>query len=316
MTATTAARWPAVPYERWAATCDTLHAHAQVLGKIATALAPPEPQLQHAAMRLTVRGWETAPLPAPDGSGALALVLDMRRHEVAVEHSSGWSEHVPLTPHRAVRDVTREVLASVARICGPVAINPEPQEVPWQVPLDEDREHARYEPEAVHGYFAAAGRAAQVLTEFRAPFRGRSTPVAAWWGSFDLAVGLFSGRAVDPPADDFITRNSADAQMVAVGWWPGDPRYPRAAFYGYAHPPVEGLRQADLSPPQARWEPDLGEFVLDWDDVRAAPDPSACALRFARSLVRRAGALAGWDEALIASVDGRPSPLRPRRGGD
>jgi len=35
-----------------------------VLGKLAVRLAPPEPQLQHAALRLTARGWETAPLPA------------------------------------------------------------------------------------------------------------------------------------------------------------------------------------------------------------------------------------------------------------
>ena len=53
--------WPAVSYDRWAATCDTLHAHTQVLGKLAARLAPPEPQLQHAALRLTARGWETSP---------------------------------------------------------------------------------------------------------------------------------------------------------------------------------------------------------------------------------------------------------------
>src|SRR6266851_4283753 len=50
--------WPALPsYDAWAATCDTLHAHTQVLGKLAAALAPPEPQLQHTALRLTARGW-------------------------------------------------------------------------------------------------------------------------------------------------------------------------------------------------------------------------------------------------------------------
>ena len=65
----------ALPYDAWSATCDTLHAHTQVLGKLAAALAPPEPQLQHAALRLTARGWETLPLPAPDGSGALAVAL-------------------------------------------------------------------------------------------------------------------------------------------------------------------------------------------------------------------------------------------------
>ena len=61
--------WPELTYEGWSATCDTLHAHTQVLGKLAVVLAPPEPQLQHAALRLTARGWETLALPAPDRSG-------------------------------------------------------------------------------------------------------------------------------------------------------------------------------------------------------------------------------------------------------
>src|SRR5205823_7639164 len=88
------------------------------------------------------------------------------------------------------------------------------------VPLDEDYEHARYETERVESYFAAATRAALVLAAFRAPYRGRSTPVNAWWGSFDLAVSLFSGAPANPPSDDFIMRNAMDAQEVAVGWWP------------------------------------------------------------------------------------------------
>ncbi|HEX7459301.1 MAG TPA: DUF5996 family protein, partial [Acidimicrobiales bacterium] len=84
-----ASPWPAVSYGDWTETCDTLHAHAQVLGKLCVALAPPQPELQHAALRITARGWETAPLPAPDGSGAVVAVLDLRTHEVAVEHSDG-----------------------------------------------------------------------------------------------------------------------------------------------------------------------------------------------------------------------------------
>jgi Family of unknown function (DUF5996) len=69
--------WPALPYEEWSATCDTLHAHTQVLGKLAAALAPPEPQLQHAALRLSVRGWETLGLPCPNGSGVVSVALDL-----------------------------------------------------------------------------------------------------------------------------------------------------------------------------------------------------------------------------------------------
>jgi hypothetical protein len=199
-------------YDRWRATCDTLHAHTQVLGKLAVALAPPEPQLLHAALRLTARGWETPLLPTPDGSGGLVVALDLRAHEAVVEHSGGRSERIPLTPHRAVGEVTREVIATVGRVGGVVAINPTPQEVPWTVPLDEDDEHARYEPDQVASYFAVAMRAALVLAAFRAPYRGRSTPVNAWWGSFDLAVSLFSGLPSDPPSDDFITRNAMDSQ--------------------------------------------------------------------------------------------------------
>src|SRR6476469_9124486 len=104
--------WPTIAYERWRPTCDTLHAHTQLLGKLAVALAPPEPQLQHAALRHTARGWETLPLPAPDGSGAFVAALDMRSHEAVLEHSDGRSRRVPLTPDRAVAAVTSEVLAA------------------------------------------------------------------------------------------------------------------------------------------------------------------------------------------------------------
>src|SRR4249919_3809106 len=121
--------WPARSYEDWRATCDTLHAHSQVLGKLATGLAPPEPQLQHAALRLTARGWETAPLPAPDGSGTLAVCLDLRTHEVVVEHSGGGVRRVALAPDRPVGEVTRAVVGAVSELGGTVRIDATPQEV-------------------------------------------------------------------------------------------------------------------------------------------------------------------------------------------
>jgi hypothetical protein len=305
-----ASGWPVISYADWKDTCDTLHAHTQLLGKFAVALAPPEPELQHAALRLTARGWETLPLPAPDGSGALVVALDLHSHEAVLEHSGGGVERVALAPDRAVGDVTREVLAAARRLAGQVEIDPRPQEVPWTVPLDEDDEHATYDPEKVAAYFAAATRAALVLSTFRAPYRGRSTPVNAWWGSFDLSVSLFSGEPADPPADDFIMRNAMDAQEVAIGWWPGDTRYAKAAFYAYAHPAPDGFAGAELSPEAARWDGELGEYVLDWEDACAAPDPRAFALEFARSAFKHACAVCEWDPALAATAEGRPPPIR------
>ncbi|MGH2889870.1 MAG: DUF5996 family protein [Solirubrobacteraceae bacterium] len=304
-----AERWPSLNYEQWSATCDTLHAHSQMLGKLAAALASPEPQLQHTALRLTARGWETLALPAPDESGALVVGLDLRAHEAFVEHSDGRTQRARLAPDRPVGEVTREVLEGVGELGGAVELDLTPQEVWWSVPLDQDSEHSTYDPAAVASYFAEATRAALVLAEYRAAYRGRSTPVNAWWGSFDLAVSLFSGAAADPPSDDFIMRNAMNVEEVAVGWWPGDPRYGKAAFYAYAHPVPAGYADGGLAPSAARWEEGLGEYVLDWDDVVSSSDPHRRALEFARSAFRHSCAACGWDPALADSAEGDPPPI-------
>jgi hypothetical protein len=303
------ARWHPLPYEAWSATCDTLHAHTQVLGKLAAALAPPEPQLQHAALRLSGRGWETLPLPAPDGSGALVVALDLHHHRVVAEHSDGRARQVPLAPDRPVGVVTREVLAAVRDLVGPVPFDPTPQETPWTTPLDEDDEHSTYSPTHVSEYFAAATHAALVLATLRAPYRGRSSPVNAWWGTFDLAVSLFSGEPVDPPSQGFIMRNSANAQQIEIGWWPGDTRYPHAAFFAFAFPAAEGLGGATLSQPGARWDVNLGEYVLNWSDVCSAPDPFRAAVEFGNSVIRHGCAVCDWDPVLAASAQGIPPPV-------
>jgi hypothetical protein len=301
--------WKPLPYDAWAPTCDTLHAHAQLLGKLAVALAPPEPQLQHAALRLTARGWETLPLPAPDGSGALVVTLDLQRHENIVEHSDGRVERISLGPNRAVGEVTRDVLGAIGRMVGPVRINPTPQEVSWTAPLDEDDEHTTYEPDQVAAYFAAATQAALVLAALRAPYRGRCSPVNAWWGTFDLAVSLYSGLQVDPPSQGFIMRNAGSAQQIEVGWWPGDPRHPMPAFFGFASPAPDGFADGSLTSGLGAWSEGLGEFILEWDDVITTADPHGAALEFAQAVVAHACLKCAWDPALAASAQGDPPPV-------
>jgi hypothetical protein len=301
--------WAALPYDEWHATCDTLHAHTQVLGKLAAALAPPEPQLQHAALRLSARGWETLPLPAPDQSGSLVVALDLHSHHAIAEHSDGRVHRIALGPDRPVADVTRHLLDAVADLVGPVTIDLTPQETPWHTPLDEDHEHSTYNAAQSANYFTAATQAALVLAALRAPYRGRSSPVNAWWGTFDLAVSIFSGRTVDPPSTDFIIRNSANAQQIELGWWPGDTRYPRAAFYAFAFPPPDGIDQATLSPASARWDSEMKEYLLDWDDVRIEPDPHRAALDFGLSAIRHACDVCDWDPALAESAWGVPPPV-------
>ena len=304
--------WPTQRYEDWSATCDTLHAHTQVLGKLAAVLAPPEPQLQHAALRLTARGWETLPLPAPDGSGAFVVALDLHRargagRDLRRQAPGGAADARPA----GRRGDRRPAGGRVAELAGAAKIDSEPQEVAWTAPARHRTPSTRpTNAQAVADYFGMATRAAAVLAAFRAPFRGRSTPVNAWWGSFDLAVSLFSGDPATPPSDDFIMRNAMDSQEVAVGWWPGDPKHGGAAFYAYAHPAQPGFAEADLG----RRGGALGRRARR---VRArvgrrgrrprtpTRSPSTSPAR----AFRHACTTCGWDADLAATAEGTPPPV-------
>ena len=114
--------------------------------------------------------------------------------------ATGGSERVALTPDRPVGDVTREVLAAVREPRRPGGDRPDAAGDAVDDAARRGHRARDLRPAQVQAYFAAATRAALVLAALRAPYRGRSTPVNAWWGSFDLAVGLFSGRPVDPPS--------------------------------------------------------------------------------------------------------------------
>jgi hypothetical protein len=104
-------------------------------------------------------------------------------------------------------------------------------------------------------------------------------------------------------------RNAMDAQEIAIGWWPGDPNYGKAAFYAYAHPAPAGFSGARL-PSAGRWEERLGEYLLDWDDLHASPDPHADALQFALAAFRHSCMVCEWDPTLLASAESSPPPLR------
>ena len=257
-----------------------------------------------------------------DGSAAGARRLGRARRRARPAHARGGgrAQRRARAARRArARPAGRRGHARGARgasraLGGAVEIDPTPQEVSWSVPLDEDEEHARYDPAQVAAYFAAATRAALVLAAFRAPYRGRSTPVNAWWGSFDLAVSLFSGTA-RRSALARLHHAQRDGRPGGRGRLVARRRALRAGGLLRLRPSRRptAFAAATLAPPPARWEASLGEYILDWDDVRAAADPHAVALEFARSVFRHACAVCEWDPALAASADAVPPPGRLAR---
>ena len=104
-------------------------------------------------------------------------------------------------------------------------------------------------------------------------------------------------------------RNSGNAEQIEVGWWPGDSALPARRVLRLRVPGAEGFGTATLEPPAARWDTALGEYVLDWDDVRLRLTPTALALAFGRSAIRHACTVCGWDPLLADSAQGIPPPV-------
>ena len=120
-----------------------------------------------------------------------------------------------------------------------------------------------------------------------------------FWGSFDLANTRFSGRPAEPPPGaGLIARLSEDAEQICAGFWPGNPRFPRAAFFSYTYPKPDGIEDQVVEPGGAGWSPDLGEFALSYDDVRNSASPEEAILQFFESTYAAGSRLSSWDPSL------------------
>ena len=91
---------------------------------------------------------------------------------------------------------------------------------------------------------------------------------------------------------------------IECGWWHGGANSPRPAYYSFTFPQPAGIERATL--PAGAWNGAIGEFILDYDEVRAAPDPDTLLATFLESTYAVGAGLAGWDPALLGP--GQPSP--------
>jgi hypothetical protein len=286
--------WPELPYEAWRQTRETLHMYLQIVGKVRLALAPMEPQWGQVPLYVTARGLNTSPIPHP--AGVFDIDVDLIDHVVSVRTVSGAIERIRLEP-RSVADFYAELMGALAAAGVPVTITERPSEVPNPISFPDDVEHASYEPESVTRFWRALVSADAVMKEHRARFRGKTSPVQFYWGSFDLAYSRFSGRPVEPPPDaDVITRLGGDAEQACGGFWPGDARLAEPAFFAYTYPKPAGIEQAEIEPEAAYWNVEMGEFLLPYEAVRTAADPRRALLDFLETTYRAGARAAGWDE--------------------
>ena len=301
MTASTAAYdapecWPPLPLAGWIDTCATLHMWAQIVGKVRLALTPRVNHWWNVPLYVYPRGLTTSSIPYR--TGAFELRFDFVSHELALATSLGDTRAIPLAP-RSVADFHDACMSMLRAADIEVAIWSTPVEVADPIPFEKDHVHASYDRASVERFSRVLRSVDRVLHEFRTGFIGKCSPVQFFWGSFDLAVSRFSGRAAPPRAGaDEMTREAYSHEVSSVGFWPGE-AFTDAAFYAYTVPEPAGYRERMPRPSSAYYDTKLGEFILMYDDVRSASAPTAALLDFCESTYAAGAELGGWDRASL-----------------
>lgn len=287
--------WPELPLREWQPSYATLHLWTQVVGKIRTKLTPLVNHWWNSTLYLNARGLTTSAIPYAEG--AFEISFDFIDHRLAIETSWGPRRTIELRP-KPCCDFYRQVMDALADLGIEVEISPVAQELPQPIRLDLDREHASYDAEYVQRWWRIMLRVAMILSEFRARFIGKSSPVHFFWGSFDLAVTRFSGRRAPAREGAGAMMNEAYShEVISVGFWPGSGPIQDAAFYAYAAPQPAGFDSAKIKPDTARYDRTLGEYILMYDDMRSAPSPRQALLDFAQSTYEAGASLGGWNRA-------------------
>jgi len=289
--------WPALDYPAGKETIDALHMRSQVVGKVKLSLTRSAPQWQNAALFVNGRGLTTGLLRG--GGTGLEISFDLVDHRMRIATSDGRLEEFDIVPC-PLRDFTAQVLSALDRLGVSVTINPMTVEVPNPVRCDVHEGYDAYEPDVANRLFRILAQTAMVFEEYRSGFWGKQPPVGFWWGSFDLAVTRYNLVPL-PPAEgmDLIQRVAMDSEHAATGFWPGNDRHPKPAFFAYTYPEPDGLSDTPARPNEAGWDGDLSEFLLDYDDVRAAEDPREAILAFAHSTYEAGAELAGWNRSIL-----------------
>jgi hypothetical protein len=288
--------WPALPYEEWKDTYATLHMWSQVVGKVALALAPPINHCWGTALRVTARGVSTHPLP--HGRRTFTMEFDFVQHRLVILTSDGETRSLPLAP-MSVADFYRKVMATLQDMSLPVKIWPMPVEIPDPIRFDQDVQHHSYVAEQANRFWRILVQVERVFNASRARFVGKGSPVNFWWGSFDLAVTRFSGRAAPPREGPAFMRDAYSHEVISHGFWPGSGSVLETAFYGYAAPPPDGLKDSRVQPAAAYYHQELGEFILPYEAVRTALSPDNEIQAFIESTYDAAARLARWDRAAL-----------------
>lgn len=292
--------WPGLDYSAAADTYRTLHLWTQIMGKLRLQLMPWFNHSWHLTLRLTPAGLHTDLMPVHDGH--IDLLMDLHAQQLVLTHSDGRRVARSLLD-LSVAAAYRWLFAALEAWGIFVRIDPRPNELTDVPLLSEDETPRHYVPDHARAWYRALLDSWNVLTRFRAGYRGKCSPVHFFWGSFDLAVTRFSGRPAPlhpggiPALPDWVAQEAYSHEVSSVGFWPGDPAHPEAYYYAYCYPEPTGFPDADVQPAAAHYDTGLGEYLLPYEAVRRSGQPAETLLAFCETTYRAGADLASWSRA-------------------
>ncbi len=294
--------WPALSFHQWKSTYATLHLWTQIVGKIRLVQTPWVNHSWHTALYVTSRGLTTSPISY--GARTFQIDFDLIDHKLCINTSDGQNRNMLLSK-RPVAQFYDEIFSKLDELNLSLKINTMPNELIAPVPFEKDYEHAVYDADHANRFFQALVQSDRVLKQFRSRFIGKCSPVHFFWGSFDLAVSRFSGRAAPehpggiPHLPDWVAKEAYSHEVCSCGFWPGSDQIPQAIFYSYAYPEPNGFANSEVKPDGAMYNPVLKEFILPYDTVRNSVSPDETLLTFLQSTYEAAANLGDWNRAKL-----------------
>jgi hypothetical protein len=290
-----------LPYSEWEPTLTTLHLYCQIVGKVALRASALRNHWWNVTLRPTSRGLVTTRLHA--GGIDFEIAFDLIAHRVVVRTgASDEAFSLALEDGLSVASFYAALTRGLEQLGIRVPILAKPYGMAVTVPFAEDDVHKAYDREYVRRWHEVVVWTSDVLETFASDFAGKQGPVQLFWHSFDLALARYSGRRnPGPPSPNPVEREAYSHEVIAFGFWPGDPVTTEAMYYTYTAPEPAGLAERPLLPSGAQWAAQGASHlgVISYDAIRSASDPEAALRAFCQSGYASGAEAAAWDVAAL-----------------
>jgi hypothetical protein len=299
--------WPKLDYHYMKATLATVHLWTQMIGKVRLKNTPWINHSWHVTLYISPAGLTTGSIPYE--GGIFQIDLDLINHQVNITTSAGNNQSFALGA-KTIAAFYNQLMENLHAAGVQVEIYAVPNELEEAIPFAENDTPCHYDAAAMHNYWQALVRINNVFTQFRAGFAGKCSPVHFFWGAFDLAVTRFSGRTAPkhqggaPNIPVEVMQEAYSHEVSSCGFWPGSDSFPQPAFYSYCYPTPDDFGKQQVSPPEAFYSAEMGEFFLMYEVVQQANNSDETLLKFMQSTYDAAAKTCKWSEGLECDLSG------------